>query len=111
MREPWFANYQYKEALFPRLCFRQAYDQLIRSSPSRGHKDYLELLQLAKMYGEQQIAAGLELLREQKIIPLPQAVKELLDLPIKIPAVKVTLPALAIYDQLLSYKKNMEVAL
>jgi len=105
-----FANYQYKEALFPRLCFRKAYDELINYSKARGHKYYLEILQLAKMHGEQQVAAGIALLQENKTIPLPEEVKKLLDLPIKTPEVKVTQPVLKTYDQLLIYAQKMEVA-
>jgi len=96
-----FANYQYRESLFPRLCFRQAYDDLISNSKSRGVKQYLEILQLAKMHGEQQVAAGLELLFEQKITPIPEKIKLLLDLPVAVPCIKIEQPQLAAYDQLL----------
>jgi hypothetical protein len=101
-----FANYQYREALFPRLCFRRAYDNLVARSKSCGTRQYLEILQLAKMHGEQQVVAGLELLFEQKITPLPEKIKLLLDLPVAIPNIKIEQPQLANYDQLLS----MEVA-
>ena len=106
-----FANYQYKEALFPRLCFREAYDELVIHSKSRGHKDYLALLQLAKMHGEHQVATALALLKEKQIVPLPEEVKKLLDLPIKTPEVEVAPPLLAVYNELLSYAQNMEVAI
>lgn len=105
-----FANYQYREALFPRLCFREAYDALIKYSKARGHKYYLEILQLAKMHGEQQVAEGLTLLQDEQITPLPEEIKKLLDLPIKTPEVKVTQPVLAMYDQLLIHAERMEVA-
>ncbi len=105
-----FASYQYKEALFPSLCFRQAYDELVNYSKARGHKYYLELLQLAKMHGEQQVTAGLILLQEKKITPLPNEIKNLLDLPVKIPDVKIPQPQLSIYNQLLSSTQTMEVA-
>ncbi len=100
-----FANYQYREALFPRLCFRRAYDALIAHSESCGTKQYLEILQLAKMHGEQQVATGLELLFEQKIMPLPEKIKSLLDLPVAIPNIKIEQPQLAVYDQLLEVVK------
>jgi hypothetical protein len=95
-----FANYQYKEALFPRLCFRKAYDVFVCNSTSHGTKHYLELLQLAKMHGEQQVVAGIDLLLEQNIIPLPEKVKLLLDLPVAVPNVKIAEPQLAAYDKL-----------
>ncbi len=42
-----FENYRYREDLFPTSRFRMAYDALVQSSPTRGHKEYLRLLQLA----------------------------------------------------------------
>jgi len=106
-----FTNYQYKEALFPRLCFRQAYDELVKHSKARGHKYYLEILQLAKMHGEHHVASGLILLQENKITPLPEELKKLLDLPTKTPDVKVDQPILAIYDQLLRHSQKIKVAI
>lgn len=97
-----FVNYQYREALFPRLCFRQAYDALIANSKSCGVKQYLEILQLAKMHGEQQVVAGLELLLEQNIIPLPENVKLLLNTQTAIPSIKIEQPQLTAYNQLLN---------
>ena len=97
-----FANYQYREALFPRLCFRKAYDALMSHSKNCGIKQYLEILQLAKIHGEQHVSASLELMFEQKAVPLPEKIKLLLDLPIAIPAIKINQPQLNVYDQLLS---------
>ncbi len=97
-----FANYQYREALFPRLCFRRAYDALITNTKTNGVKQYLEILHLAKMHGEQQVAAGLELLFEQNITPLPEKIKMLLDTQLVIPAIKIEQTQLIIYTQLLS---------
>ena len=97
-----FANYQYREALFPRLCFRRAYDALISNSKTCGTKQYLEVLQLAKMNGEHHVSVGLELLLEQNIVPLPEKIKSLLDLPVAIPIIKINQPQLKVYDQLLS---------
>ncbi|MFH1254847.1 MAG: IS21 family transposase [bacterium] len=97
-----FTNYQYREALFPRLCFRRAYDALISNSKTCGTKQYLELLQLAKMNGEQHVSVGLELLLEQNVVPLPEKIKSLLDLPVAIPIIKINQPQLKVYDQLLS---------
>lgn len=104
-----FANYQYKESMFPRPCFRWAYDELMKHS-ARGHKYYLEILQLAKMHGEQQVSAGLALLHEKNLIPLPEEIKKMIDVPIKIPTVLVMQPVLASYDQLLVNAKTMGVA-
>ena len=74
-----FANYQYHEALFPRLCFRKAYDVLRNRVPAGADKQYLKILQLAKLHSEQDVTEALELLLEENESPTPDAVKSLLD--------------------------------
>jgi hypothetical protein len=74
-----FANYQYHEALFPRLCFRKAYDALRDNMPANADKNYLKLLQLAKLHSEQEVADALELLLEERHLPTPDTVKSLID--------------------------------
>ena len=98
-----FAHYQYRECLFPRLVFRKTYDALIKQSPARGHKDYLKVLHLAAIGSESEVAAALEILLESGNIPMPDAVKNLLDLPSgSPPVVHVTPPKLSDYDRLLT---------
>ena len=98
-----FAHYQYRESLFPRLVFRKAYDALIAQSPARGHKDYLKVLHLAAIGSESEVTAALEILLESGGIPMPDAVKNLLDLPSgSPPVVHVTPPKLSDYDRLLT---------
>jgi hypothetical protein len=74
-----FANYHYHEALFPRLCFRKAYDTLRDSTPGNADKHYLKLLQLAKLHSEQEVTDALELLLQEHQLPTPDAVKSLID--------------------------------
>ena len=74
-----FANYQYKEALFPRLCFRKAYDSLQIDGPINADKAYLKLLQLAKVQSEQSVSMAIELLLEAQQVPTSEKVKELID--------------------------------
>lgn len=102
-----FAHYRYHSALFPRLCFRQAYDALRAQRPAHADKYYLKLLQLAKIQSEQQVADALELLLEEKLPPTPQAVKSLIDV-YQQERLKVIIhqPNLADYDQLLSTDNN-----
>ena len=98
-----FANYCYQEALFPRLCFRKAYDTLREKRPANADKYYLKLLQLAKIQSEQQVATALELLLEDKQLPTPEAVKSLIDVyQQEWRKVVVNEPNLADYDCLLS---------
>jgi hypothetical protein len=96
-----FHNYKYKEALFPRLIFRKAYDFLHSKLENRSaDKNYLGLLQLAKMNGEQNVVEAIELYLEEGETPLAKRVKELLELPMAMPAVLVMQPDLAVYDHL-----------
>lgn len=98
-----FANYQYHEALFPRLCFRKAYDALRDSIPANADKHYLKLLQLAKLHSEQEVTYALELLLEEHQLPTSDAVKSLIDAYVKERLeVYVHQPNAADYDCLLS---------
>lgn len=60
-----FAGYQYREELFPRPVFRQAYDALLAadaahpSAPARAERHYIDLLALAAEHGEDGVAAEL----------------------------------------------------
>jgi transposase len=99
-----FANYQYHEALFPRLCFRKAYDALRERMPASADKHYLKLLQLAKLHSEQEVAEVLDLLLEERQLPTQEAVKSLIDAYIKERLeIQVHQPNLADYDALLSF--------
>jgi hypothetical protein len=105
-----FANYQYHEALFPRLCFRKAYDALRDRMPANADSQYLKLLQLAKLHSEQEVADALELLLEEHQLPTQESVKSLIDACTKERLnVKVHQPSVADYDCLLSstYSKEM----
>jgi len=105
-----FANYKYKESLYPSLEFRKACDELIASKPATGHKDYLKLLQLAKCYGQSEVLAALELCIERHELPLSSTVKDLLQAPLMpLPQnTRVNAPNLSEYDSLLI--SFMEVA-
>jgi hypothetical protein len=98
-----FAHYQYREHLFPRVVFRKAYDALVEHSPARGHKDYLKILHLSAITSESEVSAALEILLETGQVPLLDALKLLLDLPLStIPSVRIDAPRLSAYDKLLS---------
>lgn len=97
-----FAHYQYKESLFPRLIFRKAYDALREHSPSVGHKLYLKILHLSAIGSEAEVAVALEILLKAEKVPLPNSIKDLLDLPhASPPPVFINPPTLAHYDTLL----------
>lgn len=97
-----FFNYQYHQALFPGTIFREAYDRLMELHPSRGHKDYMKILQLAKIYGEVQVTIVLETLAKIKKEPSYDNMLPLLGISNLKEAysVEVTKPNLAEYDSL-----------
>jgi len=96
-----FRNYMFREELFPRLVFRQAYDVLVQANDSKADKEYLKLLNLAAMDSEQDVATALELLLTSEKIPDERSVRELCRKEIVIPEVHVFEPELTIYDSLL----------
>ena len=58
-----FRNYRYREALFPGLVFRQAWEQLEQwYSPRKADLVYLRVLRLAARHSESEVAATLSLL-------------------------------------------------
>jgi hypothetical protein len=57
-----FANYRYREHLFPTCQFRKVYDLLREVTPRRCDRRYLEILQLAAKEGEALIDDALRLL-------------------------------------------------
>lgn len=106
MRKPGaFANYRYREELFPSVVFRQTYDVLAQKRPERADKEYLSILHFAAMNSEQDVEAALAILLEAEQLPLLPAVRELVqgDCPSAVPSVYIPPPDLCSYDVLLSY--------
>lgn len=102
-----FANYYYREHLFPSSVFRTAHDMLIKYYPLNGTKQYLQILQLAAIGSENEVQIALELLIANNKIPIFTEVQELLEASDKtknssIPEVNVTAPSLRCYDLLLN---------
>jgi hypothetical protein len=57
-----FAQYRYRDHLFPTSRFRRAYDLRQEAIPRRADRRYLEILQLAAQQGETRIEDALRLL-------------------------------------------------
>ena len=99
-----FAQYRYRDELFPTLPFRQAYDALVATRAERADREYVRLLHLAASTSEAEVEAALTLLREQATPPTFDAVRELVQ-PATAVGVPLLTPAvldLGIYDQLLT---------
>lgn len=97
-----FANYRFREDLFPSVVFRKAYDRLVAGDLGKGEREYLRVLHLAAMGSESEVAMALELLLDEGQVPDAEAVKSLLK-PAEpaYPAVSIPAPDLAAYNMLL----------
>lgn len=97
-----FAGYIYREELFPRPVFRQAYDRLKQLDATRADATYVRVLALAAEMGEAPVADVLgQLLREGEA-PLDNSVRERLTAPTALPPpLACFAPELHDYDQLL----------
>lgn len=104
-----FANYRYREHLFPTCQFRKVYDLLREVTPRRCDRRYLEILQLAAKEGEALIDDALRLLLQsaagRQAIVNKEAFEEFLDRCEQAPDitdVHIAEVSLASFDQLFS---------
>jgi Helix-turn-helix len=95
-----FAQYRYRDDLFPTVRFRTAYDQLAAHRASRADAEYLHLLHLAASTSEREVDAALALLLEQGIVPTLDDVRSLTQAPV-IPQLPPLVIDFAPYDALL----------
>lgn len=73
-----FAGYVYREELFPRAAFRQAYDRLRQADEPKADRRYIELLALAAHRGEDEVAAAVGALLRTGGVPWPGDVEQAL---------------------------------
>ena len=99
-----FANYRYRDELFPSLTFRRAYDALQAHQPSRADTEYVRVLHLAATTSEADVEAALSLLLERNDAPTFEATRALVRPATAPVAPALTTPALDLttYDQLLA---------
>ena len=109
-----FRRYAFREALFPTLEFRRAYDALLADDDARADFEYVRILHLAASDGERAIEAVLGALREEATLPQYELVRERVRGPrtaAGVPDVRIPPPDLTCYDRLLgSYAQHSEVA-
>lgn len=98
-----FAQYRYRDELFPSLLFRQAYDAVCATHPLQADRHYLRILHLAAGTSEADVAAALTLLLDSATVPTFDAVHDLVRHPAPPVVPALTRPHLdfAIYDALL----------
>lgn len=72
-----FAQYRYRDELFPSLLFRAAYDRLCETVPQRADQHYLRILHLAATTSEADVETALALLLDAQNVPTVEAVRDL----------------------------------
>ena len=99
-----FAQYRYRDDLFPTLTFRRAYDTLVGALPARADREYVRVLHLAASRSEREVETALSLLLEQPSTPTFEAVRELVRPPgpIRVPTLTTPVLDFAVYDRLLA---------
>jgi hypothetical protein len=98
-----FAGYIYREELFPRPAFRQAYDQLVRADERKADRHYLTLLALAAERGEDEVAAAIGAVLRVAGVPWPEVVETGLDpREATVPVLAAFTPELHSYDALIT---------
>ena len=98
-----FRDYRYREALFPSLVFRRAWEQLNQwYTPRQADLTYLRVLNLAARTIEADVAAALDLLLDTDDPWTERNVEQLLEMdPAPVPEISRGEVTLAVYDRLL----------
>jgi transposase InsO family protein len=99
-----FAHYLYREELFPRPVFRQAYDRLEAVEPGKASVRYLRLLQLAAELGEDRVAGALGAVLRQGELPVAELIELGLREPVPVRSADIAafIPDLGLYDPLIA---------
>jgi hypothetical protein len=105
-----FANYRYREELFPTSYFRMAYDALAAKCGVKADREYLNILQLAAKHSESKVNQILQVLICRDLEISFTAVKEILTtqgIASQATEVVVERVSLESYDELLSKPKEL----
>lgn len=99
-----FARYIYREELFPRPVFRQAYDRLVAGEERTANARYVRVLQLAAELGEDRVANCLGACLRSGELPLADRIEPQLREPAAAAPVALAAftPELASYDALIA---------
>ncbi len=97
-----FANYRYREELFPSLAFRKAYDRLTEAVPQRADREYVRLLHLAASTSETEVEAAIGFLLAEGTLPVFDTVRDLVRPPCtQVPQLSRAVLDLGVYDRLI----------
>lgn len=72
-----FADYKYRDDLFPTSYFRMAYDALKKQWPTRADKEYLRLLELSANTSEQAVNKAIQVMLSRGQVPSIESVEHL----------------------------------
>jgi hypothetical protein len=100
-----FARYRYREALFPTLVFRRAYDAIVDAGGASVKSDlaYLRILHLAAATMEIEIEAAIEQLLRDGVAPHVDRVRAMLKpVDVDVPLLSAPVVDLGTYDSLLA---------
>ncbi len=98
-----FARYRWREALFPTLVFRRAFDELERQRPGRADVEYVRILHLAASTSEAAVEAVLTgLLEADELRDYAQVRDAVSPEPIAAPMVEIAPVCLKDYDACLA---------
>lgn len=98
-----FRRYRFREALFPSLVFRRAYDALCARATGWADLDYLRILHLAAGEGEVAVGGVLAALLDEGVVPAYEVVRARVRMPgvLPCPALELAAPDLSGYDRLI----------
>lgn len=99
-----FRRFVYREAMFPSVTFRKAYDVLVEKSSRWADLEYLRILHMAATTMESTVEAALARLLAAGEVPEYDAVRSVAEPAVEIPWPKIQIeqPDLAAYDQLIA---------
>ena len=100
-----FRNYVFRDALFPTLEYRCAYDARLAEDSDQADLDYVRVLHLAATDGEEVVRAVLTDLLARRVLPTYEAVRMEVRGPRTsngVPFLDMPPPDLTVYDRLLS---------
>ncbi|MGH8702859.1 MAG: IS21 family transposase [Burkholderiales bacterium] len=108
-----FRQYVFREALFPTLEFRRAYDALLAADTDQADLDYVRILHLAASDGEAAVGAVLADRLARAQLPTYETVRAEVRgprTPAGVPCLDIAAPDLAVYDRLLGATLTAAVA-
>jgi hypothetical protein len=100
-----FARYRYREALFPTVVFRRAYDAIAQANGASTKSDlvYIRILHLAAATMENDVERALEQLLAERVTPDVDRVRALVSpAQVAVPFIQAPVAELGSYDKLLA---------